>query len=115
MMIRFGCPACKSTLEAPERKAGDKIACLKCGQRLQIPFPIPNKTVLAPFLGTIGAPSQSVTAAPPVSQSLSGAPPVAQFAPPDERPPVIATTWRAQARRWKWAAIAGGAVVALAI
>src|SRR5947209_6227360 len=36
-MIRFACPACRSVLECPDYKAGKKIACLKCGQRLQIP------------------------------------------------------------------------------
>lgn len=45
-MIRFGCPTCRSVLESPERKAGDKIACPKCGQRLQVPAPPRNKTVL---------------------------------------------------------------------
>ena len=48
-MIRFRCPSCKSILEAAPKKAGEKVACLKCGQRLQIPSP-PNKTVLGEAL-----------------------------------------------------------------
>lgn len=51
-MIRFACPRCKSVLEAPDRKAGSKVACPKCQQRLQIPVPPPrNKTILVSFLG----------------------------------------------------------------
>jgi hypothetical protein len=45
-------------LEAGANRAGDKISCLNCGQKLQIPSPpIPvrpppnNKTVLAPLVG----------------------------------------------------------------
>jgi DNA-directed RNA polymerase subunit M/transcription elongation factor TFIIS len=38
-MIRFQCPRCQSVLEAPERKGGTKVNCLKCRQRLQIPLP----------------------------------------------------------------------------
>jgi DNA-directed RNA polymerase subunit M/transcription elongation factor TFIIS len=49
-MIRFTCPACKSVLESPPHKGGDKVACPKCGQRLLIPNPVKpaarNKTVL---------------------------------------------------------------------
>jgi hypothetical protein len=44
-MIRFACPSCHAQMEGPDRKAGQKIACLKCGQRLQIPGH--NKTILA--------------------------------------------------------------------
>ena len=36
--IRFSCPACRSLMEAPTEKAGQKISCLKCGQRLLIPM-----------------------------------------------------------------------------
>src|SRR4051812_26755184 len=45
-MIRFACPACHAVMSAPPAKVGSKVACLKCGQRLQIPPP-PTKTVLA--------------------------------------------------------------------
>lgn len=37
-MIRFGCPMCKSSLQARDQDAGAKFACPKCGQRLQIPI-----------------------------------------------------------------------------
>jgi hypothetical protein len=44
-MIRFSCPACRITLDAPDFAAGNKMPCPKCGQRLQLPDV--NKTVLA--------------------------------------------------------------------
>src|SRR5262245_66152130 len=45
-MIQFSCPKCQSVLSATEQQAGIKVACPKCGQRLQVPQPQPNKTVL---------------------------------------------------------------------
>jgi hypothetical protein len=45
-MLRFACPACNAVMEAPAHKVGQKVACLKCGQRLQIPTP-PRGTILA--------------------------------------------------------------------
>src|SRR4051794_8833415 len=54
--IRCQCPNCKAIIEAPPDRAGDKIACFRCGQRLQIPVPplspittATNKTRLAPL------------------------------------------------------------------
>ncbi len=58
-MIRFACPLWKSVLEASDRKAGSKIACPKCQQRLQIPSPARNKTILAPL-----APAPILASAP---------------------------------------------------
>jgi len=48
MTIRFSCPKCQSKLNAPDEKAGVKVPCPKCGQRLLIPTPPPpeNKTLL---------------------------------------------------------------------
>ena len=45
-MIRFACPKCRKPLSAPEDKAGCKVPCPGCGQRLQIPAPPPAKTRL---------------------------------------------------------------------
>jgi DNA-directed RNA polymerase subunit M/transcription elongation factor TFIIS len=61
-MIRFQCPTCQSTLECSEERAGDKIACLKCRQRILIPSPMRNATVLGTLL-----PPKSVRQ-PPVQQ-----------------------------------------------
>jgi hypothetical protein len=46
MPIRFACPACNAVMNAPDGKAGRKVSCPKCGQRLQIPAP-PKGTILA--------------------------------------------------------------------
>src|SRR5262249_7732769 len=46
---------------------GTKIACLSCGQRLQVPMPAPSKTVLAPlveYAPTMLQPGQPLQAAP---------------------------------------------------
>ena len=48
--IRFLCPACQAVMEAPVGRAGDKIHCLNCGQRIQIPPAERAKTILAPAL-----------------------------------------------------------------
>jgi hypothetical protein len=48
--IRFLCPTCKFVMEAPLASAGNKIACLACGQRLQIPPAQRAKTILAPVV-----------------------------------------------------------------
>ncbi|MCI0465306.1 MAG: hypothetical protein L0Z62_50940, partial [Gemmataceae bacterium] len=44
-MIRFSCPVCKMMMEAPDDRAGSKVACLQCQQTLVIPPP--PRTVLA--------------------------------------------------------------------
>lgn len=64
-MIRFQCPTCQSVLETQTHKAGDKIECSKCGQRLQIPTPTHqvahSRTVLGALL-------------PPLQQEKPGSP-----------------------------------------
>ena len=49
MSIRFACPACNAVMNAPDNKAGLKVSCLHCGQRLLVPGPPPG-TVLARLL-----------------------------------------------------------------
>jgi hypothetical protein len=51
-MIRFACPACQTVLQSPDPGAGNKVACPKCGQRLQIPGAPArrNRTVLGALL-----------------------------------------------------------------
>jgi DNA-directed RNA polymerase subunit M/transcription elongation factor TFIIS len=46
MTTRFACPACNTVMNASDSKVGVKVACPKCGQRLQIPAP-PKGTILA--------------------------------------------------------------------
>jgi DNA-directed RNA polymerase subunit RPC12/RpoP len=61
-MIRFACPTCQSVLDSPDDSAGDKLACPRCGQRLQVPTPPappPNKTVLGALLPGEGGPASA--------------------------------------------------------
>jgi hypothetical protein len=53
-VIHFACPTCRAKLECPERKAGHKTPCPNCGQRLQVPSPEHNKTVLGSLLPESG-------------------------------------------------------------
>jgi hypothetical protein len=113
--IRFLCPTCKAVMEAPVGRAGQKINCLKCGQRLQIPPEERAKTILAPSLGIheegqpvslprpSSVPIAQVAALPP-----SPLPPRAMPAPPIEtgelHPPVTLSLGQAIGTflRWVW-------------
>ncbi len=70
-MIRFACPTCKSILEAPDHKAGTKIPCPKCEQRLEIPaLAVPsarNKTVLGALVARL-VPRRPKPSAPALSE-----------------------------------------------
>lgn len=45
-MILFACPRCETKLNAKPDQAGNKFSCPKCGQRLQVPSPPPDCTVI---------------------------------------------------------------------
>src|SRR5262245_55486520 len=83
-LIRFRCTTCNTVMEAPLERGGDKINCLKCGQRLQIPSPKHAQTVLAADLTSPD--SFSVTPIPvaqaPVAPPLPTAVPLAAAEPP---------------------------------
>jgi TM2 domain-containing membrane protein YozV/DNA-directed RNA polymerase subunit RPC12/RpoP len=49
-MVRFACPVCSAPHEVPDDTAGKKINCQTCGQRVLVPSPTQNKTVLAKLL-----------------------------------------------------------------
>jgi hypothetical protein len=38
-MIAFKCPTCQQVMNTPDEAGGQKLACPKCGQRLQVPPP----------------------------------------------------------------------------
>ena len=57
-MIRCHCPRCKSVLKTPDRAAGQKLPCPRCGQGLRQPALPRNKTVLAPLLPPAARPSK---------------------------------------------------------
>jgi len=46
MSIQFNCPICKTSYTVGDQDAGKKSACKTCGQRLQVPAPIVQKTIL---------------------------------------------------------------------
>jgi DNA-directed RNA polymerase subunit RPC12/RpoP len=46
MAIIFACPTCKASYTVNDRSAGEKIDCKTCGQRVQVPSPPRNRTVL---------------------------------------------------------------------
>jgi S1-C subfamily serine protease/phage FluMu protein Com len=71
-MIRFHCPKCKKVLQAAEQQGGLKAACPGCGQRLQIPAPDQNKTVLGSLLPARN-PTAGQTATPPAGSSAPAA------------------------------------------
>lgn len=67
-MFAITCPRCQTTISVRDSDAGQKVAC-PCGQRLLVPQPPPNKTVLAPLAPTV--PTQQVPTTlhqPPVAQ-----------------------------------------------
>lgn len=56
MPIPFACPVCKTNYAVPDENAGRKAECKVCGQRLQVPSPERNKTVLGEVLPPAPAP-----------------------------------------------------------
>jgi hypothetical protein len=74
-MIRFACPHCKTRLKASLRQSGKEKACPACGQRLQVPAPARNQTVL----GQPTTPNDPTTkgfaaGSPPPGSSLESGP-----------------------------------------
>ena len=98
-MIRYLCPKCRQLLTAKDAEAGAKLSCTQCGQRLQVPTPPPNKTMLGQLdepanktiLGklegerpeTVPSSPRQITEPPPVRRTLlvDPIPPLAEAAP----------------------------------
>jgi hypothetical protein len=96
-MIRFACPTCRKVLKIADHCAGGKVACPRCGQRLQIPAaPAPpvrvrDRTILGESLPASPAPPPSPTpgAKPPATahgDHRSQPPPVRVPSPPTPAP-----------------------------
>src|SRR5262245_33664273 len=49
-MIRFACPTCQTAMSVPETQAGSKGNCPSCGQRVQVPQPELDRTVVGQLL-----------------------------------------------------------------
>lgn len=88
--IRFLCPTCKAVMSAPIAKGGEKINCLQCGQRLQIPSGERAKTIMAPGLcvndESNPAPHELAQEPPPLPPPLPATP--ASTPPPLSSPAV---------------------------
>lgn len=74
MSIRFRCPTCKKSLKADDDKAGTKTNCPDCGQRIRVPKPPMQKTVLGELetgmthaASDVGQPASGITSAIPPS------------------------------------------------
>src|SRR5262245_38768316 len=83
-MIRFACPSCNAAFTVPEEKAGHKATCPRCRQRILIPAPLRNVTVLGKLLPPKEAPEPP--AATPREASYLVAPPP-QWTPPEPPQP----------------------------
>jgi hypothetical protein len=79
-VIRFSCPRCQSVLESPDPTAGGNVLCPTCHQKLQVPLPPRDQTVLgepvpAPVYPTavvVGEPTPAGLPAPdPTSGDLT--------------------------------------------
>lgn len=57
MAIHFVCPACNKAYHAPDHAVGHKGSCSHCHQRIQVPPPVRNKTVLGRVLPSQPQPS----------------------------------------------------------
>src|SRR5579859_3105691 len=45
-LFRFFCPVCNHGYDVPHADSRKKFPCQKCGQRIQVPIPAQNRTVL---------------------------------------------------------------------
>lgn len=79
MPIRFACPSCRTAYTVNDRDAGKKAECKACGQRLQVPAPPRNQTVLGELLppdhGPAGPPADAAPTARHPMPDLEPAPP----------------------------------------
>ena len=102
-MIRFGCPTCKSVLEAPDHRAAGTINCPKCGQRLQIPAARAssgNRTMLGNLMPTREPAPWLVGAPPPLPQRAPAPPPLPALDSLPGRPPFLASASRVLSLPW---------------
>jgi DNA-directed RNA polymerase subunit RPC12/RpoP len=84
VMIQFACPRCQKVLQAEESATGNKVDCPGCGQRLQVPAPALNKTLLGTLIPE-SPPAPAIPVVPPVASQI-------REIKPEEAPPEI--TWQ---------------------
>lgn len=88
-MIRFACPVCNAIIRATVEQVGTKMPCPKCSQRLAIPSPATNKTVVG---NLIPEKTAAPIPAPPAT-------PVLPVAKPIGNPSVTTSSFRRPSRR----------------
>ena len=65
MTLRFECPTCNAVMNAPDHKAGLKVSCLHCGQRLQVPGSPPSTVLARPLPSSPPTPAPNPAPPPP--------------------------------------------------
>jgi len=80
-MVRFACPTCQTQFDVADGRQGEKFSCNGCGQRLQIPAPSSQKTVLGSIIEPVVGPASlaPTTDAVPEVQPVSPATTVRLF------------------------------------
>jgi S1-C subfamily serine protease len=66
-MIRFPCPSCKNILNAPDDRAGQRLACPGCKQPVQVPTAMVTAKPPAPSPLTLEAPAPAPAASEPAA------------------------------------------------
>jgi DNA-directed RNA polymerase subunit M/transcription elongation factor TFIIS len=99
-VIRFACPTCRSALAVARGKAGEKVACPHCGQRLQVPVPR-DKTLLGEMLPPEVSPAGPAPTPPPppVPRLVVTELPTSPARPPREEPHEVVEAPRPARRR----------------
>src|SRR5580692_7541310 len=95
-MIRFGCPSCKTVLQAAKTQGGAIIACPKCQQKLRVPVPV--AVLVKAESPPIPIPIPAVGETPPayaggsLQKIAAPSPPLAPLPPavPEPAPAVVA-------------------------
>lgn len=90
-MIHFGCPACRSSLETAEDKAGSTVSCPTCGQAIIVPaFRASNKPLPAILLPEAEEWDSDAGEAPPARRSAKVPGSASRDFPPEESKRVTA-------------------------
>src|SRR5262245_14456364 len=64
MTITVLCPSCKRHLHVPEKLAGRRVTCTRCGEAVRVPLPEqPPAEVTKPSLSTKDPPAEAANAA----------------------------------------------------
>ncbi len=92
-MIEFACPKCQAVLSATDEQIGSKFACPKCSQRLKVPAPDLNRTLLGKLVArsTASQPAVAVEEPEGAGEKVSVLPPALPLGPLPRQALVSAT------------------------